>query len=185
MVVKRRAWAMAALAFTLVSSHAHAGSEQSYLYDALGRVILSSSSNGSQNGYAYDSAGNRTVVNKAIWSTPTAPDSLQPGQALVVNTQLTSGNGRYVLALQRDGNLVIYGQSGALWSASTWSHPSAVLVMQGDGNLVIYGPVSEVIWTSGTYGHPGAALYMQGDGNLVIYDQSGPIWTSGTACGSC
>lgn len=53
------------------------------------------------------------------------------------------------------------------------------LAMQGDGNLVIYRETGEPIWASGTQGNNGSRLAVQGDGNLVIYNsQNSAIWSS-------
>lgn len=156
-----------------------------YKYDDLGRVILSSQSTGGQGGYSYDTVDNRTAMRQAVISGPSAVDRLSGGQGLVVNASIHSASGRYTLVMQTDGNLVVYGQSGALWSAITATLPAAHAVMQTDGNLVIYGPVGQVLWTSGTGGHAGSTLVMQDDGNLVIYQGSTGIWSSNTACGLC
>ena len=114
--------------------------------------------------------------------------SSNSGQSLV------SHNKRYVCIMQSDGNLVVYDNNKAVWSAkvSLWvGKPPYVLAMQGDGNLVIYDSHNTAIWN--TYTNTGSALLgrgrktyapykliMQNDGNLVIYDQSSAIWSSWT-----
>jgi hypothetical protein len=56
------------------------------------------------------------------------------------------------------------------------------LAMQGDGNLVIYNRDNRAVWNTGTSGNPGAMLIMQSDGNLVIYTTGmRAIWSSGTS----
>lgn len=51
-------------------------------------------------------------------------------------------NGNYYsntqLAMQTDGNLVLYSNGTPIWYTSTQGHPGAYLVIQADGNLVIY-----------------------------------------------
>lgn len=66
--------------------------------------------------------------------------------------------------------------------------PGAWLAMQTDGNLVIYrkggtcGCGADAYWASGTNNHPGAYVTMQNDGNVVIYDSTGhALWASKTA----
>jgi hypothetical protein len=61
---------------------------------------------------------------------------------------------------------------------------NAVLAMQGDGNLVLYSlPTWTPVWATGTY-DPGASVTMQGDGNLVMYNVSGgAIWDTATGSG--
>jgi hypothetical protein len=72
-------------------------------------------------------------------------------------------------------------------SGTSHDPSGAWLAMQTDGNLVIYragGTCScgaDAYWSSGTAGHPGAYLKMQTDGNVVIYDSGGhPLWASNT-----
>ncbi|RHW25430.1 CHAP domain-containing protein [Nocardioides immobilis] len=95
-----------------------------------------------------------------------------------------SSDGRYLFAMQDDGNLVLYAPSGrALWSTdrltSAWRSQEFV-IFQGDGNLVTYGG-GRAIWASGTAGRGGDHFEVQGDGNLVVYAGSRPLWASNTA----
>ena len=90
-----------------------------------------------------------------------------------------SPNGRYRLALQMDGNLVLYDDElgTALWSAGTEGTAAGQAVMQNDGNFVVYDARNVAIWSSGTAGNPGARLAIQDDGNLVVYRADGqPLW---------
>jgi hypothetical protein len=64
-----------------------------------------------------------------------------PGQAL------TSGNGRYRLVLQSDGNVVLYdGQGAAAFTTSTQDNAGAYLVVQADGNVVVYQADGQPLW---------------------------------------
>ncbi len=96
----------------------------------------------------------------------------------------SSCNGRYLLAHQHDGNLVLYRTDNglrALWASNTAGRTSQVLVMQGDGNLVLYSP-DRALWHAGTHNHPGSVAYVQDDGNLVIYAPgSKALWSTNTA----
>jgi hypothetical protein len=47
-----------------------------------------------------------------------------------------------------DGNLVAYGNSGAVWSPYTQNKGGSFLVMQDDGNLVLYNYSFGAIWAS-------------------------------------
>ena len=89
---------------------------------------------------------------------------------------------------QPDGNLVVYGPSGALWQSHTHGKATGEAWMQSDGNFVVYGaPVSytpdEALWSSKTAGNPGAYLKIADDCRLVIY---GPgdvqLWATDTTC---
>lgn len=71
------------------------------------------------------------------------------------------------------------GTGTAIWATNTGGQSTTQLAMQKDGNLVLYGPGGAVRWTTFTYGNPGAFLKVQTDSNLVIYkaDESGFLWT--------
>lgn len=167
---------LSSVTIVMFVSPAEAGTT-TYHYDALGRVVMSTTDNFTVEGYAYDAAGNRVTTTRSAVPPPTSADRLLPGQGLVMNTSIRSANGQYTMVLQSDGNLVVYGPSGASWAASTSGLPSAQAVLQGDGNFVVYGPTGQVYWNSQTSGHAGAVMIMQDDGNLVIYDANGaPLW---------
>jgi len=99
---------------------------------------------------------------------------------------------QYRLALQIDGNLVLYKYIGSqlqnipLWSSQTNGQAPYNCVMQRDGNLVLYGFTKQgfqALWASNTSGNPGAFLVVQNDGNVVIYaaDRVTALWSTNTA----
>jgi pimeloyl-ACP methyl ester carboxylesterase len=109
-------------------------------------------------------------------------DELSPGQTLFPGQKRISGDGRFELTFQGDGNLVLYrvADGHPLWATHTYA-PDGETVMQGDGNLVVYDASGVARWNSGTANYPGAGLFVQNDGNVVIYDYYGyPIWATGT-----
>ncbi len=118
-------------------------------------------------------------------STGTGGDGiLLDGQGMAPGSSLASPDGRYVLWMQGDGNLVVRDPSRtAIWTSGTYGRPNAQLQMQGDGNLVIYSASGPAIWSSATNGQSGAQLRMQSDGNLVIYIGGTPIWATNTRGG--
>lgn len=111
---------------------------------------------------------------------------LVAGQKLSLGESLWSHDRRFALALQGDGNLVLWDATSALWSANTSGQGGLTAHMQSDGNFVVYKTttptVGQDVWSSVTYGHPGAYLILQDDGNLVVYDKDGvtALWNSGT-----
>jgi hypothetical protein len=109
---------------------------------------------------------------------PSGTTELSAGTGLFDGQTITAGN--YLLAMQTDGNLVVYTQTGRpLWNTGTWGQPGDSLTMQSDGNLVIYNVHGRPIWWSGTYGYPGAFALMQSDANFVVYSSSNqPLWAS-------
>lgn len=81
--------------------------------------------------------------------------------------------------MQTDGNLVVYGPTGAVWSTAQLVGNGARAVMQSDGNLVVYTAAGAAAWSSSTALSHDDHLVMQSDGNLVVYDSSGrPMWSS-------
>lgn len=101
--------------------------------------------------------------------------TLNPGQAIY------SGNGRYSLRYQPDGNLVVYAGNAPVWASGTAGQGVGRAVLQGDGNLVIYNGSNQPLWASGTSGNPGSSLAVQDDGNVVIYRSNHtPSWATNT-----
>lgn len=117
-------------------------------------------------------------------------DRLEVEQSIGVEQSIVSGNGRYQLVLQGDGNLVLYGPRGRVLGGSTWASgtdgkPATQAVLQQDGNFVLYGERGRVLggatWASGTDGRGGTRLIMQNDGNLVLYKSDGQaVWATNT-----
>jgi GH25 family lysozyme M1 (1,4-beta-N-acetylmuramidase) len=120
----------------------------------------------------------------------------------------TNGRSTSVLAMQEDGNLVLYAPGGhAIWASGTNGKEGAYLVVQDDGNTVIYAPGHSPIWATHTVRGlpptPGCGLrgpptvltkgegvhscdgrfffVHQGDGNVVLYDKGKATWASDTS----
>jgi hypothetical protein len=95
---------------------------------------------------------------------------LNPGQQITSGTQIASPDGRFVLQMQSDGNLVIRAPSNIpVGDTHTAGHDGTIAVMQMDGNFVLRAPGNIPVWASGTDGHPGTVLQVQDDGNVVLY----------------
>lgn len=108
---------------------------------------------------------------------------LAPGQVLNQGQWINSCDGRFTLAMQADGNLVLYtADSVPLWHTYTNGLDGRMLAMQTDGNLVLYAGDGTPLWHTHTDGQRGAWLAIQDDGNLVVYLGSTAIWNSGTCC---
>ena len=106
--------------------------------------------------------------------------TLMPGEVLHGGQSLTDGP--YTMAMQTDGNFVLYANGNqALWQSHTYNNPGSDVVMQTDGNLVVYSPGGRALWQSGTYNQSGDHLAVQADGNAVIYTSSGGArWATNT-----
>ncbi|CAF1508829.1 unnamed protein product [Adineta ricciae] len=119
------------------------------------------------------------------------PSVLKEGQRLNMTQQLRAPDGNYFLAMQSDGNLVLYKHSSfdslqAIWASGTNGHGVSpyYAILQFDGNFVVYDGNQDKIWETGT---KETQLYtflqMQDDGNLVLYKghtTNAPIWATGT-----
>lgn len=120
---------------------------------------------------------------------------LAPGEGLGSGQTLNSCDGRFSLAMQRDGNLILYQNpvANVTWGGPLWSSGTArsnarntSAFLQPDGNFVVYDDpwrswVS--LWSSGTAGYSNSWLFVQNDGNLVLYCPGGYwIWASHTCC---
>jgi hypothetical protein len=119
-----------------------------------------------------------TAVSSASASAGQA--TLRPGEVLYGGQSLVDGP--YTMAMQTDGNFVLYANGNqALWQSHTYNNPGSDVVMQTDGNLVVYSSGGRALWQSGTYNQPGDYLAVQTDGNAVIYTPSGqPRWATNT-----
>ena len=129
-----------------------------------------------------DGAGGTVAVPVTVTVLAAATSNqLSSGETLASGGKLVSNNGTYRLAMQTDGNLVLYkqGVATALWATGTDGKTGARAVMQGDGNLVVYQG-SKAVWATGTNGQTGARLVVQDDGNLVLYKGSTAVWDRST-----
>ena len=178
--MRRRHLASAGLAVCLATAlPAHAGTTR-YYFDPVGRLIGSLQDDGSDRTSRTDTADNINFVHQFGTAPAVSQDTLQSGGIQIADQGLTSTDGRFHLAIQDDGNLVVYEGSTALWAANTSGHLPGYLIMQSDGNLVFYGPDDSVIWQSQTSGYPNSHLNMATDGNLIIYQGSTVVWQSGS-----
>ena len=120
-------------------------------------------------------------------------DRLVGKQRLYVGDKLTSLNGRYVLVVQRDGNVVIYdtddSNKKAIWSTKTGGRTPAEywLCTQSDQNIVLYkdGQPSpqNAMWSSKSSktNVKNIVLSLQNDGNLVGFGDGKQFWASQTS----
>ena len=92
---------------------------------------------------------------------------------------MKSPNNRFRLAMQKDGNLVLYDGQTVLWKSDTFRVGESPyhLIMQSDGNLVLYDKNRKPTWKSDSSGANPTAL-LQNDGNFVVYDGDTAIFQS-------
>lgn len=101
--------------------------------------------------------------------------TMLPGQSLETADRI------FKFVFQNDSNLVIYYKNKALWSSGTSGKEAAYLALQSDGNLVLYNHQSKALWNTSTdrTGNNNR-LVLQQDGNLVIYSGLSAPWSTGT-----
>lgn len=110
----------------------------------------------------------------AVAQTPAT--ALAAGTTLGTGQQLTSPDGRFRLVLQADGNLVEYG-ARALWSAGTFGSRASILAVQRDGNVVLYDTAGRPLWSTNTFSTAVSALRLGSDASLVLADAGGgALW---------
>ncbi len=115
----------------------------------------------------------------ALWTSRGDVQQLSAGQTLRGGQSRASANGRFVLAMQKDGNLVLREAASGkvLWASQTGGNPGAVAALQVDGNLVVRVPSGAPLFASASQGDPRSRLLVQDDGNLVLYSGDGaPLW---------
>ncbi|HEX8884455.1 MAG TPA: polymorphic toxin-type HINT domain-containing protein [Noviherbaspirillum sp.] len=158
------------------------------VYDADNRLIHTLDAMGAVVRYDYDANDNVVQVTAYV----NALDRIAVNSELKAGQSLFSGNGRFELAMQSDGNLVIYeyrpgGSRVALWVMTPMSGQAqkagSVLKFQADGNLVLYSPDGVAIWSPNIQGKGAQSLVMQDDGRLVAYDANGAVVWNNSATG--
>jgi hypothetical protein len=104
--------------------------------------------------------------------------SLFNGQSLTAGERMTSPNGQYSLNMQSDGNLVEYVAGRALWATGTEGNVGDHVAMQTDGNLVVYSLTNTALWSSRSGGHSGAFdLTLLDNAGLVVSGRGGALWS--------
>lgn len=107
--------------------------------------------------------------------------ALAAGAGLGVNQGVQSCDRAYTLVFQGDGNLVLYGPSGAVWASCSQDAAPTGAFMQTDGNLVVYASAGAK-WNSHTAGHAGARLWFEGGAVVMRAPDGSALWSSRTWC---
>ncbi|KAJ3015648.1 hypothetical protein HKX48_004437 [Thoreauomyces humboldtii] len=129
----------------------------------------------------------RTLAKRCAGGADDTEGYIMSGGVLEAGDSLFSNSDDVQLAVQGDGNVVIYSRNSGSWQA-IWAtgtngqdDPPFTLNMQQDGNLVFYAD-GIALWASGTAGTTYVAL--QDDGNLVMWADGGGrvqtvVWQTG------
>ncbi len=118
-------------------------------------------------------------------SASAAPSALLGGQTLFAGQTLASPDGHYILAMQTNGDLVLYLHNGGfsvrpVWHSGTEGDAGDRAVLQSNGNLVLYDARNQALWSTNTSTAGCTNLIVQEDGNLVLYNRSRAVWASRT-----
>ena len=177
-----------ATAVLLLAGAAEAQSQQTYLYDANGRLTATTTARTSGSSqmsfHVLDDADNRTLTGAFPVSRPPASNQLSNPYQLVLTEKLTSANGQYTMTLEASGDLVIRNNSGGLvWNSCTGQGRGATLIVEPSGLLAIYDSGINRIWSAGAALYPGAKLTLENSGVAVLRTVgSSVIWQSTTSC---
>src|SRR6478736_1697962 len=109
------------------------------------------------------------------------PSRLDAGSSLSAGQRLQSPNGVFEAVMQGDGNFVLYGPAGWTWQSGTNGSGANRLAVQADGNLILYNAADSWKWQTYTNGKGAGFLQVQDDGNMVLYNASSTwIWQTYT-----
>ena len=97
-------------------------------------------------------------------ATLTAGEELNAGERL----SSANGQFHLVVQTDGNAVLYATRTHRARWTTNTLGTAPERLAMQPDGNLVLYGPDDDTLWASNTAGHPEARLTLLDDGSLVL-----------------
>ena len=162
------------------------------LYSAAHRALWASGTKGSgATRLVMQDDGNLVLYpasGPAVWATHTGRALLPPGsrltagQALLNRVSNVHGGPYTRLAMQTDGNLVVYYGRKAVWSTHT-SVRGSVLTMQTDGNLVLYSPAHRALWSSRTsHAGPRSWAYVEQCGRITVNQlERNVVWASSAA----
>ncbi|HEY7223648.1 MAG TPA: hypothetical protein VH561_08680 [Micromonosporaceae bacterium] len=115
-------------------------------------------------------------------SPPTGCGVMNAEQPLRSGRSISSCDGRFTLAVEPSGTVVLAAGKTVVWSAPLSSHRAATVEVKANGDLVALDASSRVVWSTGTSGHPLSRLALQDDGNLVLYDPADHVlWATNTS----
>jgi hypothetical protein len=105
-------------------------------------------------------------------------DNISPGHPLYAGQSIQSVSGTYQARLQEDGDLVLSGPTGVVWTSGTAGSGARVLTVLPNGNAALLSSDGGVhaVWTSHTAGTPANYLGIQDDGRLALYHANTLYW---------
>lgn len=108
--------------------------------------------------------------------------SVKAGAVLNKGEAKFSPNRIYRLAVEDNGNVVLYKNDIKIGETLTGGKGVVKLKVQNDGNLVAYDQSEKAIWATGTNGKGGSSttLVVQDDGDVVLIDGGNTFWQTNT-----
>jgi hypothetical protein len=105
-------------------------------------------------------------------------DRVASGHPLLAGQSIQSVSGTYQATLQQNGDLVLSGPTGVVWSSRTVGSGARVLTILPNGNaaLLSFRGGVHAVWTSHTAGTPANYLGIEDDGRLALYDANVLYW---------
>ena len=124
--------------------------------------------------YDYVSYKESSQILVSVSAPPPATSVLASGEILYANQYRISPNNAYYLIYQTDGNLVLYGPSGAIIATMTFGSPGGTY-MNPSGNLEVYNAGPVLVWQSGTAGNNGAQVRVLDTGRVALVRPDGVV----------
>ena len=148
-------------------------------------VRWSSGTRGTDLRLGIDNGGSLIIVDPSdtvLWTSQAQlpGSSLYAENGLAAGSLLRSANGVYRAVMQGDGNFVVSGRSGPIWSTGTSGEGSS-FNLYDDGLMAVVSGSGIGTWivTPGAGAVAPFRLVMQDDGNLVEYDgRNRAVWSS-------
>ncbi|MFF5051703.1 LamG-like jellyroll fold domain-containing protein [Micromonospora sp. NPDC000663] len=101
---------------------------------------------------------------------------LLPHQRLIADQELSSPDGRHVLRMQADGDLVYLRDGNRAWESGTAGNPGAYAQMQIDGNFVIYQASEAPLWATSTHQTGADRLVIRNDLGVVLFGPDSQVF---------
>lgn len=110
-----------------------------------------------------------------------AQDTVYSGGSLSLGQYVTSRpTNSYYFQMEYNGSLVTKASNSDV--IRNFGQGGDFVAMQGDGNLVMYKNPGMALWNSQTQGNPGSYASILDDGDLVVFNSSNrKIWSTGPA----
>jgi GH25 family lysozyme M1 (1,4-beta-N-acetylmuramidase) len=106
-------------------------------------------------------------------------DTLSGTTSLSGGQYLHSADGTMQFAMQTDGNLVAYVGGKAVFNTHTSGNAGAHLALQADGNLVLYSHAGKALWNTHTSGTGAAnRLVVNAGGTVQLLSGSRILWSA-------